>query len=72
MEIRIQLVRALAGGKVSMNNEKEQAPDSLRFERFAGLSAPAAGIDWNTYKSIEAIVKTPIESGNTQGTQPHA
>jgi hypothetical protein len=44
-----------------MLNEKEQSPDSLRSERFAGLSAAAAGLSWNTYKSIEAIVTTPVD-----------
>ena len=33
-----------------MSYGKEQSPGSLRFERFAGLSAAAAGLSWNTYK----------------------
>jgi len=54
-----------------MKNEKEQSPDSLRFERFAMLSASAVGLSWNTYKSIEAIVTTPIDPVKIVCTQPH-
>jgi hypothetical protein len=35
-----------------MNSKKEQLQGRLRFERFAMLSAPAAGLSWNTYKSM--------------------
>jgi len=44
-----------------MNNGKEQPPGSLRFERIAGLSAPAAGLNWNTYKRVDLTVKTPVD-----------
>jgi hypothetical protein len=47
-----------------MLNEKEQSPDSLRSERFAGLSAAAAGLSWNTYKRVEPTWTTPGDSVN--------
>ena len=38
-----------------MNHKKEQPLDRLRIERFARLSAPAVGLNWNTYKRIHSI-----------------
>ncbi len=55
-----------------MNNIKEQVLGSLRIERFAGLSAAAAGMNWNTYKSLDLTVKTPVDSVNVMRTAGQA
>ena len=50
-----------------MENGKEQSPGSLRCERFARLSAPAAGLSWNTYKRLHARVERHIERKRATG-----
>jgi len=55
-----------------MKNGKEQSPDSLRCERFAMLSASAAGLSWNTYKRVDLTVKTPVDPVNVLRTAGQA
>ena len=56
-------MRALSGEKLSMKNEIEQSLGSLHFERFAMLSASAAGLSWNTYKNIDFTVNNVVDLG---------